>query len=69
MIGHNFQGYEVTGNEKLINVVRHVLEDIVWSSKESLEKFIRELREVATHVNTWGGYGSSRLGCYYEYRE
>lgn len=52
MIGHNFQGYEETGNEKLINVVRHVLEDIVWSSKESLEKFIRELREVATHVNT-----------------
>lgn len=44
-----------------MNVGRHTYDDIVWASmvsktilkkSETLEKFIRELREVANHVNT-----------------
>jgi len=33
-------------------VVRQTYGDIVWPSSETLEKFIRELHGVATHVNT-----------------
>jgi hypothetical protein len=31
---------------------RRAFHDIVWSSRENLEKFIRELHGVANHVNT-----------------
>lgn len=31
---------------------RRAFQDIVWSSRENLEKFIRELHGVANHVNT-----------------
>lgn len=35
-----------------MNVVKYAWEDIVWTSRETLEKFIRELHDVANHVNT-----------------
>jgi hypothetical protein len=35
-----------------MNVERYACHDIVCTSNEKLEKFIRELRELATHVNT-----------------
>ena len=38
------------GNEKYVNVERHAYHDIVSSSEESSEKFIRELHGVANHV-------------------
>lgn len=40
------------GNERYTNVVRYAYQDIVWSSRENLEKFIRELHSVANCVNT-----------------
>lgn len=40
------------GNERYTNVGRYAYQDIVWSSRENLEKFIRELHGVASHVNT-----------------
>lgn len=42
----------VGGNEKYTNVGRYACHDIVCSSREIREKFIKELRELATHVNT-----------------
>ena len=42
----------VGGNEKYTNVGRYACHDIVCSFDEKSEKFIRELRELATHVNT-----------------
>lgn len=42
----------VGGNEKYMNVERYACHDIVCSFDEKSEKFIRELREFATHVNT-----------------
>lgn len=38
-------------NEQYGIVVRQTRQDIVWPSSETLEKFIRELHGVATHVN------------------
>lgn len=43
----------VGGNEKYMNVGRYACHDIVCTSNEKLEKFIRELRDLANHVNTW----------------
>lgn len=40
------------GNEKYMNVGRYACHDIVCTSNETLEKFIRELRDLANHVNT-----------------
>lgn len=41
----------VLRNEQYKIVVRQTCHDIVWPSSETLEKFIRELHGVATHVN------------------
>lgn len=40
------------GNEKYMNIGRYACHDIVCTSNERLEKFIRELRDLANHVNT-----------------
>lgn len=40
------------GNEKYMNVERYACHDIVCSFTEKVKKFIRELRDVANHVNT-----------------
>ena len=42
----------VGGNEKYMNVGRYTCHDIVCSSREIREKFIRELHDLANRVNT-----------------